>query len=113
MSHEVGSEVDIGAIKASTYGVLFFGVPEHAETSFGKLAAVASHGESGAVATPLMQALRRDLLWQQESNAVYSQICNQFTTRYFTESSSEMAAEHARVCTTIVISIVPMNLKRE
>ncbi|MCJ1471434.1 hypothetical protein MMC13_000073 [Lambiella insularis] len=42
MSHDAGSEVGIDSINASTYGILFFGVPEHAENSFDKLAAATS-----------------------------------------------------------------------
>ena len=110
MSHDAGSEAEIGSIMALTYGILFFGVPEHAKNSFDNLAAVTSHDESAAVETPLMQALRRDLLWQQESNAAYSRICNHLITRYFMESSSEIAAGDPPVSTTIVDVIIALIL---
>ena len=69
-------------LASSTYGILFFGVPQQAERSLNIPLPASADGENES---PEIQALKRDFRWLQESNAVYSRICGQFVTKYFVE----------------------------
>jgi hypothetical protein len=93
MSHAMDPKPEDGSVKSSTYGILFFGVPVHTERAFSGLAAVALDKEVDSSDPPLIQALKRDLRWLQESNYGYSQIGDDFVTNYFIESAGRATFE--------------------
>lgn len=97
MSDKISTEVDYGSIKSSTYGILFFGVPLHAEHRFNSLAAVSLDEQDDPNESALMKTLKRDLRWLQKSNSEYSQISSDFVTKYFTESAGDVAVAHSQV----------------
>lgn len=81
-----------------TYGIVFFGVPQHAEDGFDVLSS--ADAEAGPLPSepPLMAALRRDLLWLKDSNLKFSRIRADFITTYFTEAPPPITAGQNQVC---------------
>lgn len=71
-------------IASLTYGILFFGVPQHVHNSLNNLA-LAPTEQDTKNESPEMQALKRDFEGLRDMNVVYSQICGLFVTRYFVE----------------------------
>ena len=89
-------------IRASVYGILFFGVPQRGENEYKNLSSIA---ETSAETTesPLMKTYRRDAIWLQESNAAFSQTCGDLAIKYFTESANEEVAPIERLQVRIFI----------
>lgn len=82
-------------IKESTYGIVFFGVPQHAEDGFSNLSAM----DAGSLIpeNPFMAALRRDLTWLKDSNETFSRSRKDFAITYFTEAPSQVTSGQPQV----------------
>ncbi|KAH8805440.1 hypothetical protein F5884DRAFT_446454 [Xylogone sp. PMI_703] len=88
MSYEMKNTSGTHSIFSSTYGILFFGVPQQLDKKLG-IIELTPGNENVPNETPEMQALKRDFKWLQESNIVYSRICERFAVKYFTETAGD------------------------
>ena len=86
-----------GSIASSTFGILFFGTPKRSQDALQNLASWTSTDNSATPESPLMKALKRDLIWMNESNARFSDISNQFQIKYFTEAAEDVESDHTHV----------------